>query len=208
MNATMNNATATATKTDWTREQLEALPASELRAVYYAFFGKPPRTPNRGWQRNEILARQFDHHRESLALAKAAKKPAAQPEPKPELPEEEPAQPAAEHTEEPQAAASKLLREMTVDELRAEYARVVQRPTGSTDRNYLMWKIRETAKGKLPTGPSERRQAASAEEHVVLPLRMPKAEVAELDRAWRERGAQSRMDFMRKALSHYLQVTK
>src|SRR5690606_34561140 len=50
---------------------------------------------------------------------------------------------------------------LTIEELQARYLDVVGRPTGSADRGYLVWKIREAMKGKVPTGPRSNGRRAS-----------------------------------------------
>jgi len=83
---------------------------------------------------------------------------------------------------------------------------IVGRPTGSTDRRYLIWKIREAEKGRVPVGPRETRtpdqQAAS--DTRILPLRLDAPSVAAIDATWRAQGLKSRMEFFRRALGHYL----
>ncbi len=95
---------------------------------------------------------------------------------------------------------------MPIEELQATYAATVGRPTGSTDRRYLVWKIREAEKGRVPIGPRETRtadqQAATATK--ILPLRLTNEAVAALDGAWRGRGLKSRMELLRRAIGHYL----
>jgi hypothetical protein len=41
---------------------------------------------------------------------------------------------------------------MTIEELQTEYLDVVGRSTGSDDRRYLIWKIREAEKGRRHRG--------------------------------------------------------
>jgi hypothetical protein len=95
---------------------------------------------------------------------------------------------------------------MTVEELQGAYLSIVGRPTGSTDRRYLVWKIREAEKGHVPVGPRETRSAeqeASVDTRI-LPLRLDAPRVAAIDATWRAQGLKSRMDFFRRALGHYL----
>ena len=91
-------------------------------------------------------------------------------------------------------------RDMTIEELRAEYQRVIGRETGSTDRRYIMWKLNEAAKGRIPIGPSKRRAARDKSEMQVLPLNMARTVVVKLDAAVKELGYGSRMAFIRDAL--------
>ncbi len=94
---------------------------------------------------------------------------------------------------------------------------MIGRETGSTDAGYLVWKIREATKGTIPLGPTSTAQrradrteptadgtpsapAIPAPEMQVLPIRLPEADVAALDAAWRHHGFKNRMDFLRHAL--------
>jgi hypothetical protein len=126
-----------------------------------------------------------------------------------------PAQPAPS-TSVPAAAPSSAqptrgrrgrFRDMTVEQLQALYLSTVGRSSGSTDRRYLEWKIREAEKGRIPVGPRELRAAATPEtsdDIRVLPLRLDGAAVDALDATWKSHGMKSRMDFFRRALGHYL----
>ena len=97
------------------------------------------------------------------------------------------------------------LQDLDVEQLRARYLDVVGRSTGSHDKRYLIWKIRQAQQGKVPVGPVGRRQPGEPPvEHKVLPLRMPAETVEALDDVWRRRGLKSRMDLFRHALDQYL----
>ena len=95
---------------------------------------------------------------------------------------------------------------MTVEQLQALYLSTVGRASGSTDRRYLEWKIREAEKGRIPVGPRESRAAEheASDDIRVLPLRLDGAAVDALDATWKSHGMKSRMDFFRRALGHYL----
>jgi hypothetical protein len=94
---------------------------------------------------------------------------------------------------------------MTIEELQAEYLDVVGRATGSDDRRYLAWKIREAEKGRVPVGPRRARTATGEPVDMkILPLRLEADAVEQMDAAWRSRGLKSRMEFFRRALGHYL----
>jgi hypothetical protein len=90
-----------------------------------------------------------------------------------------------------------------VPELQARYLEVVGRPTGSLDKPYLLWKIREARKGRIPIGPRKSPRTGDAT-FKILPLRMEAALVDQLDQAWKRRGFRSRMDLFRKSLHDYL----
>jgi hypothetical protein len=68
---------------------------------------------------------------------------------------------------------------------------------------YLLWKIREAQKGRIPIGPRKNAHREGVA-FKVLPLRMEAAVVDKLDEAWRSRGIKSRTEFFRGALGHYL----
>lgn len=94
---------------------------------------------------------------------------------------------------------------MTVEELQAKYLEVVGRATGSTDRRYLIWKIGEADKGRIPVGPRKTRTRDGEPLDVkILPLRLEADVVDKMDEAWRSRGIKNRMEFFRRALGHYL----
>lgn len=94
---------------------------------------------------------------------------------------------------------------MTVEELQLKYREVVGRDTGSTDKRYLIWKVREAEKGRIPVGPRRVRERASESTDVkILPLRLDADVVDAMDEAWRSRGMKTRMQFLRRALGHYL----
>ncbi|NNB92451.1 DUF2924 domain-containing protein [Corallococcus exiguus] len=94
---------------------------------------------------------------------------------------------------------------MTVEQLQAKYLEVVGRQTGSDDRRYLIWKIREAEKGRINIGSRKTRARGGEPLDVkILPLRL-EAEVADkMDEAWRSQGIKNRMEFFRGAIGHYL----
>jgi hypothetical protein len=87
--------------------------------------------------------------------------------------------------------------------LGAHFLEVVGRPTGSTNKPYMIWKIREAQKGRIPVGlrKNAHREGVTFK---VLPLRLEAAGVDKLDDAWRSRGIKNRMEFFRGALGCYL----
>lgn len=128
------------------------------------------------------------------------------------IPFEEPATDAAVETDAPAdapateeaAPAPKRKRDMSIEDLRAEYLRVIGRPTGSTDRRYLLWKLSEAAKGKITVGAIEKRAPRDKAEMQVLPLGMERTVVAKLDAAVKALGFKSRTAFLRDAMVAYL----
>ena len=103
---------------------------------------------------------------------------------------------------EPTTTGEKLTK-LEVPELQARYLEVVGRPTGSDNKAYLIWKIREAQKGRIPVGPrkSAHREGVTFK---VLPLRMESELVDKLDDAWKRQGLHSRMDLFRKSLQAFL----
>ncbi len=95
---------------------------------------------------------------------------------------------------------------LDLEALQARYLEVLGRATRSSNRRYLIWKIRQAQKGLVPIGPTTRRHPDQPSiEHKVIPLRLPTEHVAALDQAWRRQGLKSRMSCFRHALHLYLQ---
>ncbi len=93
----------------------------------------------------------------------------------------------------------------TIDELREKYREIVGRDTGSHDRRYLLWKIRQAEQGKIPVGPARTRSGDGVgREFKVLPVRMEADLVDKLDEAWKRQGLRSRMELFRVSLQAYL----
>jgi len=168
---------------------LHKMKLNELQAKFAEVTGETSRSPNKTFliRRISVALQTAD------AGAKAEKAPEAAA---PGAETEATAQP------EPAAAGGKLTR-LEVPELQARYLEVVGRPTGSTNKAYMIWKIREAKKGRIPVGPRKnaRREGVTFK---VLPLRMETEVVDKLDEAWRTRGIKNRMEFFRGALGHYL----
>jgi hypothetical protein len=94
---------------------------------------------------------------------------------------------------------------MTIEELQAKYLEVIGRNTGSDNRDYLAWKIREAEKGRIRIGPRKtRKQEGESLDVKILPLRL-EAEIADrMDEVWRSKGIKSRTEFLRSAIAAYL----
>ena len=88
-------------------------------------------------------------------------------------------------------------------QLQARYLEVVDRPTGSSNKAYLIWKIREAREGRISIGP---RRSAGREgvAFKILPLRMEAAVVDKLDEAWKRQGLKSRTELFRMSLHLFL----
>ena len=102
--------------------------------------------------------------------------------------------------------ASKRKRDMSIDDLRTEYARVIGRETGSTDRRYLLWKLSEASKGKIPVGPVQKRAPRDKANMQVLPLGLLRETTRLLDAAVKASGVKNRSAFIRAALIEKLRV--
>jgi hypothetical protein len=192
--------------------KLAKLRVNELQAKFAEVVGETTRSPNKTY-----LIRRISEALEAADEADRAAQ-AASPAPTPEEPEEaappatvaatepEPEQPDqpdpdAEQTE-PAGGVEKLTK-LSVPALQAKYVEVVGRETASSNRLYLLWKIREAQKGRVPVGPrrNTRREGVAFK---VLPLRMEADLVEQLDAAWRRLGLPSRMELIRRALQAYL----
>jgi hypothetical protein len=94
------------------------------------------------------------------------------------------------------------LSNLTIEELQAKYQEVVGRSTGSTNKAYLQWKIREAKKGRIRVGPPRTREIKGPQQ--ILSVRVEEAAVPLLDAAWRKHGLRSRNDLVLRALSREL----
>ena len=83
-------------------------------------------------------------------------------------------------------------RNLTIEQLQEVYRQTVGRPSGSTHRGYLIWKIREVDRGRIRVGPTLRAREEGEVDYMVLPLRLPRAMVTDLDAAWHRHGYRSR----------------
>ena len=104
-----------------------------------------------------------------------------------------------------QTGAEKKPAELTVEELQSLYKEVIGRETRSAHRGYILWKLREARKGRIPIGPVRRRYAPGEGPPIkVLPLRLEARIVSRLDQARERLGFRNRMEFFRTALADYL----
>jgi hypothetical protein len=104
-----------------------------------------------------------------------------------------------------QHGVDQKLTELTVEELQSLYRQEIGRETRSSHRGYLVWKLREARKGRIPIGPVPRRYAPGEGPPIkVLPLRLEARVVSRLDEARERLGFRNRMEFFRIALADYL----
>jgi len=102
--------------------------------------------------------------------------------------------------------APKRKRDMSIEDLRAEYLRVIGRETGSTDRRYLLWKLSEAAKGKITVGAIEKRAPRDKADKQDLPLGLLRETTRLLDIAVNASGVKNRSAFIRAALVEKLRA--
>lgn len=95
-------------------------------------------------------------------------------------------------------------KDMSVAELQALYAEKVGRPTGSNDRNYLTWKIREAEKGNVPVGPAKRKLYEGPTTPITIKLE--DAFLEQLDDAGKDDGFKTRLAYLRDLIGKGLQV--
>ncbi len=194
-------------QTKRTRNELERLRLPELQARFREVVGETSRSPNR-----KFLMRRIE---EALAARAEQEQSSASSEHVIEERTAEPASLQADAVETPSEATTEVVPSvsrqrgrfvsMSVEELQTKYLEVVGRATGSDDRRYLIWKIREAEKGRIPVGPRKTTERSGEPLDVkTLPLRLEAAVVERMDEAWRSRGIKNRMEFFRRALGHYL----
>jgi hypothetical protein len=163
----------------------------ELQAKYAEVVGEKTRSPNK-----TFLIRRITEALEAAdGCARAAK------DKEPEVGTSSTRDETTSQTE--PAAATEKLSKLDVPELKARYLEVVGRPTGSTNKAYLIWKIREAKKGRIPVGPrrSTRREGVTFK---VLPLRLEADLVEKLDEVRKCQGLRSRVELFRKSLQTFL----
>lgn len=196
--------------TQKTMKSIEKLRLPELQARFAEIVGETSRSPNR-----KFLLRRIGEALEARGNDGAAEAPKKEPKGKGRHHAEKPATtpavaapevandaaPPAETAETPRPRGR--FTTMSVEELQAKYLEAVGRATGSDDRRYLIWKIREAEKGRIPVGARAVRTGEPADVKI-LPLRLESAVVERMDDAWRTRGIKNRMEFFRRALGHYL----
>lgn len=181
------------------KDALERMRLPELQARYREVTGEPTRSPNRKHLINRIEEALATRAQPTpAAVRRRAVEPHPEERPLPVSPE-----PAPTPTTTPQPRGR--FAALTVDELKAKYLEIIGRPTGSSSKSYLTWKIREAEKGRVPVGPRRERHGKGGPLDVrILPVRLEATVVDKMDEAWRTRGIRNRMDFFRRALGHYL----
>ena len=164
----------------------------ELQAKFAEVVGEKTRSPNKTYLIRRIT--------EALAAATGGDAKAI----KVKEAKEDVSSTDAEAGSQPDPAATvEKLSKLDVPELQALYLEVVGRTTGSSNKTYMIWKIREAKKGRIPVGP-RRNARKKGVAFKVLPLRLEADLVEKLDEVRKRQGLRSRMDLFRKSLQTYL----
>ena len=177
--------------------EMEEMKLPELQARFAEVVGEETKAPNKKYLIKRIVEvlEQDDFQGDGQAEMEIEAEAVEEPNQPDELIE------ADDDSSEEETCLTKL----DVDTLRDRYNEIVGRPTGSTDKRYLIWKIRQAQKGKIPVGPIPgRRGDGIGRDYKVLPVRMEADLVEKLDEAWKRQGLESRMQLFRQAPSTYL----
>lgn len=187
------------TKTKSKRENLAALGLPALWERFKEVTGQTSKSPNKKFLVRRIeeavaaRASDFAPAEEQRRPRRTSARATPVPEPQTTLADSTPQKPRGRFSS------------MTIEELQTKYLEVVGRSTGSDDRRYLIWKIREAEKGRINIGPRKTRARDGEPLDVkILPLRLEADRADKMDEAWRAKGIKNRMEFFRGAIGHYL----
>ena len=100
----------------------------------------------------------------------------------------------------------KRKRDMSIEELQAEFRRVIGRDTNSADRRYLLWRLSAGGLRRSPVGPIEKRAPRDKADMQVLPLGLLRETTRLLDAAVKASGVKNRSAFIRAALIEKLRA--
>ena len=189
-----------------TIDTLKELRLPELQARFAEVIGKESRSPNKTYLARKIAEAQADGS-EDQGEAEATDEATAD-----ETTDATEATGAAydelenDHQDEGTTKTKDVkLSKLSVPELQARYREVIQRETRSSNSAYLIWKIRQAEKGRIPVGPRRTHRAdGEAPDYKVLPLRMEADLVTQLDEARERLGLKSRTDLFRRSLHAFL----
>jgi len=161
-------------------KELEKMKLPELQARYAEVIGEETKAPNKKYLIKRIaLALEENGAQKNVDSIEEV---------------------GTENSPEPQR-----LSRLNVDMLRERYLDVVGRSTSSTDKRYLIWKIKQAEQGKIPVGPLPGRRGDGVErDYKILPVRMESDLVKKLDEAWQRQGLKNRMELFRRSLQSYL----
>lgn len=177
--------------------EMEEMKLPELQARFAEVVGEETKAPNKTYLIKRIVAalEQGDFPDDEQSEMEIEAKDNEEPI--------QPDDPTDTDDDSPEEETS--LTKLDVDTLRDRYNEIVGRPTGSTDKRYLIWKIKQAQQGKIPVGPIPgRRGDGIGRDYKVLPIRMEADLVEKLDEAWKRQGLGSRMELFRRSLSTYL----
>ena len=179
-------------------EKMEGMKLPELQARFAEVVGEETKAPNKKYLIKrivEVLEQGNIPDEEQIEMDAEA------PHADGIIQSDEPAETDDDSSEEEETSLTKL----DVDTLRDRYNEIVGRPTGSSDKRYLVWKIKQAQQGKIPVGPIPGRRGDGVErDYKVLPIRMESDLVEKLDEAWKRQGLKSRMELFRKSLASYM----
>jgi len=198
-------------------EELENMRLPELQRRYLEIVGEESRCPNKAFLIRRIRQTLDGEAPNEEAVTEQVEIPADEQSPTTEEPASAAVPPApviALKRRKAQTAVAQdkvrgRFKSMTIEELQAMYLDRVGRATGSDNRSYLVWKIREAEEGRIPIGPRSARQARQARQEGnskvrILPIRLEEQVVEKMDAAWRGQGMKTRMEFFRRAIGQYL----
>jgi len=195
-------------------EELENMRLPELQRRYLEIVGEESRCPNKAFLIRRIRQTLDGEAPNEETVTEQVEIPADEQSPTTEEPAVPPAPILALKRRKTQTAVTQdkvrgRFKSMTIEELQAMYLDRVGRGTGSDNRSYLVWKIREAEKGRIPIGPRSARQARQAHQEGnskvrILPIRLEEQVVEKMDAAWRGQGMKTRMEFFRRAIGQYL----
>ena len=180
------------------KKKLESMSLTELRARYREVVGEETRSPNKKYLIRRIEESLAAQKRRSPARRVAAAAPSAPPP--------APAAPATTSDEGTQPTRQRgRFAGMSLQELQEKYREVIGRPTGSSNVDYLQWKIREAEAGRINVGPRPEREVKVREDGKrVIPLSFDAEALDALDKAWRDAGLPSRTRFFMRAVHREL----
>ena len=174
-------------------DALEAAEARSSRAPKHPAKPKAPQAPKAG------------RARKAAGVSKTSKKAAKKrPTAKKAAEKKGASKPASARPAAGEASDDGALSKLSIADLQARYRETVGRATGSSHRGYLIWKIRQAQKGKIPVGPTQRRSSANPGDYKVIPLRMETEIVDQIDAARERLELPSRTTLIRRALMLYL----